>query len=483
VRRWFRFPAVLCATLGVGLAGWASPSGAAVTIGSDLARAVNGGNPCASTAAHCVFLQVSIMGNTLGFSAPFDGLIRRWRIRGDFSAAYRYRLVVLRPQASGAYLGVGATPAVATTGADPTTTISMHELAVPIAVRAGDVIALDGLNGATVPLVDSLSVGSGVAFGNVDFGDGVSHGGSPFSDTEYPYNADVEPDLDRDGFGDESTDLCVGVFGSVSGCLEADLALTKTASQGAENDVVTYTLTARNNGPDPVTDAAISDTLPAGASFVSSTAPGGPCSASGRSVSCTVGALASGASQTLTITARLKAGNQTNTATISSAALALAATRAAGAGESNPANNTATATVNVAALAVSNPKVNPATFRLGSLLPKFTRKPPVGTTISFTLSEPAKATLTFSQPKTGRKAGRRCKPLTRSNRRKPRCTIPNVRGTLSFVGHADTNKLRFQGRLSRTRKLKPGRYTLTVTATDSAGNRSRPRSTRFTIVR
>jgi len=69
-------------------------------------------------------------------------------------------------------------------------------------------------------------------------------------------------------------------------------------------------------------------------------------------------------------------------------------------------------------------------------------------------------------------AGRRCRPLTRSNRRKRRCTIPNVRGTLSFNGHAGTNKVKFQGRLSRSKKLKPGRYTLTITTTDSAGNRS-----------
>jgi hypothetical protein len=52
---------------------------------------------------------------------------------------------------------------------------------------------------------------------------------------------------------------------------------------------------------------------------------------------------------------------------------------------------------------------------------------------------------------------------------------------LTVNAHAGTNKVRFQGRLSRSKKLKPGRYTLTITATDSAGNRSRPNSTSFTI--
>jgi hypothetical protein len=50
-------------------------------------------------------------------------------------------------------------------------------------------------------------------------------------------------------------------------------------------------------------------------------------------------------------------------------------------------------------------------------------------------------------------------------------------------GHAGTNKVRFQGRLSRTKKLQPGRYTLTITAIDSAGNRSNAKTTSFTIVR
>jgi hypothetical protein len=72
---------------------------------------------------------------------------------------------------------------------------------------------------------------------------------------------------------------------------------------------------------------------------------------------------------------------------------------------------------------------------------------------------------------------------TGRNKHNRRCTIPNVRGTLTVTGHAGTNKVRFQGRLSRTKTLKPGRYTLTITATDSAGNRSNAKATSFTIAR
>ena len=54
-------------------------------------------------------------------------------------------------------------------------------------------------------------------------------------------------------------------------------------------------------------------------------------------------------------------------------------------------------------------------------------------------------------------------------------------GTLSFTGHG-AMKVAFQGRISRSKKLKPGRYTLVVTATNSAGRRSPPQALSFTIV-
>ena len=134
-------------------------------------------------------------------------------------------------------------------------------------------------------------------------------------------------------------------------------------------------------------------------------------------------------------------------------------------------------------LALNSVTATPRTFRLGSALPSASLAPPVGTTISFKLSAAARATLTFSQPKRGRRVRGRCRSLTSANRRNPRCTIPNVRGRLSLAARAGTNRVRFQGRLSRSRRLAPGRYTLTVRATDAAGNRSAAKSTTFTIVR
>jgi hypothetical protein len=69
---------------------------------------------------------------------------------------------------------------------------------------------------------------------------------------------------------------------------------------------------------------------------------------------------------------------------------------------------------------------------------------------------------------------------TRGNRRRPRCTRNVAAGTLTLSGHSGTNRIKFQGRLSRTKKLRPGSYTVAVTATAS-GLKSAARSLSFTI--
>lgn len=101
-------------------------------------------------------------------------------------------------------------------------------------------------------------------------------------------------------------------------------------------------------------------------------------------------------------------------------------------------------------------------WRQGSRLATISRaKAPIGTTFSFSLSDQATVTFSFT-----RRAGAR--------------TV--TAGTLTFTGHAGTNKVAFQGRVSPRRKLRPGRYTLVITATDPAGARSAPKSLSFTIV-
>jgi DNA-binding beta-propeller fold protein YncE len=125
------------------------------------------------------------------------------------------------------------------------------------------------------------------------------------------------------------------------------------------------------------------------------------------------------------------------------------------------------------------------TWREGTALASISKKskkkkPPVGTTFSFALNEPASVTFTFTEPATGHKVGKRCVAQTTKNKHKPRCTRTLTAGTLTFSAHAGTNKVHFEGLISKHTKLKPGSYTLLVTATAS-GRHSTTGTLHFTI--
>ena len=125
-------------------------------------------------------------------------------------------------------------------------------------------------------------------------------------------------------------------------------------------------------------------------------------------------------------------------------------------------------------------------WRDGTRLASFARKakrPPVGTTFSFTLNEAASVNFSFTEPVGGRKVKGRCVAQTKTNRHQHACKRTLVRGTLSFAGHAGTNKAFFQGLISHAPKLKPGTYTLVITAKNAAGQRSAPARLSFTVVR
>jgi FG-GAP repeat protein len=112
--------------------------------------------------------------------------------------------------------------------------------------------------------------------------------------------------------------------------------------------------------------------------------------------------------------------------------------------------------------AVQHARQSTTRWREGNRLARISRaKTPTGTTFSFSLNEQATVTFSFTQRVSG--------------------TV--TAGRLTFTGRSGTNRVAFQGRISPVKKLKPGRYTLVMTATNSAGVRSAPTSLSFTIVK
>ncbi len=123
-------------------------------------------------------------------------------------------------------------------------------------------------------------------------------------------------------------------------------------------------------------------------------------------------------------------------------------------------------------------------WREGNALAGTSRKrAPLGTTFSFTLNEQASTSFVFTQRVGGRKVKGKCVAQTKTNRHTHACKRTVTGGTLSLTGHAGTNDVSFQGRISHSKKLQPGTYTLTITATNAAGQRSNPKQLTFTIVK
>ena len=134
---------------------------------------------------------------------------------------------------------------------------------------------------------------------------------------------------------------------------------------------------------------------------------------------------------------------------------------------------------------ITNARESASRWREGKKLAEISgkrhKKLPLGTTFSFTLNEAAAVTLSFKQSFLGRSVGHKCAAKTRQNAKRKSCKRLLARGGLSFEGHSGANKVVFQGRMSRSQRLKPGRYMLVITAT--VGGLSTSTAFRFTIVK
>ncbi len=108
-------------------------------------------------------------------------------------------------------------------------------------------------------------------------------------------------------------------------------------------------------------------------------------------------------------------------------------------------------------------------FREGKKLAtiaKAKHRGPVGTTFKFTLNTSATVKLVF----THKVKSPHHKTKTKTN------------GTIKLTGHSGTDRISFQGRINKHTKLKPGTYTLSITASNATG-KSKTRTIKFTILK
>lgn len=92
---------------------------------------------------------------------------------------------------------------------------------------------------------------------------------------------------------------------------QVDVVLTKTVDNNAPNegDIITYTITAKNNGPANATELIITDAIPAGLTFISAASSDGTWTTPNWNI----GLLKSGTIETLTIQVQVDAGTGAQT--------------------------------------------------------------------------------------------------------------------------------------------------------------------------
>ncbi len=132
--------------------------------------------------------------------------------------------------------------------------------------------------------------------------------------------------------------------------------------------------------------------------------------------------------------------------------------------------------------ALSSVSLSPRRFAVASKPTALRAKAPKGTKIKYTLSEPASVKIVIAQRRPGRRKGKRCVAPTRTLNKAKKCTRITTKGTLTRAAKQGPNSVEFSGRIG-SRKLSPGSYQATLSATDPAKNSSPAKTITFTIVK
>jgi hypothetical protein len=131
---------------------------------------------------------------------------------------------------------------------------------------------------------------------------------------------------------------------------------------------------------------------------------------------------------------------------------------------------------------VSRAAFTPSRFRVAGRRTPLSAAAPKGSTLRFSLSEPASVAITIARKASGRRVGTSCRAPSRTNRGRRHCTRYKTVGTLKRQGLQGPNAVGFTGRIGR-RAFKPRAYHASVKARDAAGNVSSPSTAGFTIVK
>ncbi len=178
------------------------------------------------------------------YAIPADGVIVRWRIRTENGTGdWRIRAIGLLDETGLATgRGGGGFETVAPAGT------RTFEARVP--VQAGDQLGVDGPNSFTAALDLVFADDANSRFWLPPLVD-AAPGASPvisLSGFAALYNADIEPDADGDGFGDETQDLCPTDAARQAECDPPQTKITKGAPTKTEKTKVRFRFSSDEPG-------------------------------------------------------------------------------------------------------------------------------------------------------------------------------------------------------------------------------------------
>jgi len=208
------------AAIGLVLVATSATSASALTIGSNLQATPNSGICTTSAAAEasCTYQQLILpedhqaVGGLTEHDGP--GVITAWRVSSGpatpATASVKLRLRTLGVASTQLRAGPG-TPFVDL----PLSAPGVHLFAARLPIDARDFVALDahvlgnGSGEASAPIAHSEGEGSGAARWSPSLTEGMlDPTPSGTEDVELLFNATIERDRDRDGYGDKTQDRC-----------------------------------------------------------------------------------------------------------------------------------------------------------------------------------------------------------------------------------------------------------------------------------
>jgi hypothetical protein len=208
---------------------------------STAAAATNVGNECAATNL-TPFPSVQIAGKTGGLpvSIPTSGVITSWRINAaPFAEREVEYLKVMRPVSAipNTFATVGESQAMLVTHP------GVNAFPARIPALAGDHLGVVGSPGTYLCATGDLGDVMGVSEDNLPIGARATF--SPNAGSQVALGATVEPDVDGDGFGDETQDRCPQSASHQEACPPLTLSAYGIAGRRAATILVSAGIAAR----------------------------------------------------------------------------------------------------------------------------------------------------------------------------------------------------------------------------------------------